>query len=343
MQALPDSPPDAEIVAGSVERFPRARHVEEVRRLSQIRPWRSVGLITLQWGVVVAAMTCALYFPYWWVYLIAGVVIATRQQAIGVLVHDGAHWLLFKNHTVNDIVCDLFLGFPSNLSTTLYRSTHFQHHRYVNTEEDCDLAAQRDDHEWFDWPKTRSELWWTMLRSITGLNAYRAWPLVKQWAPWMHMTDPITPAFPLRARVLYVANIVAVYTAIALGFRYAPGNTLVVVLLYIIPTMTLLNLFNRLRATSEHVGLADEQDELGATRSVAPSWWERLTVCPVGVNYHLEHHLFPSVPGPNLARLHRHLMQDDDYRRRAHVTRGYAGAVNELMASPEPTSRGLRA
>ncbi len=337
MEPILDAPPNAEIAASSVERFPRARHVETVRRLSRINPWRSVWLIALQWGVIVAAMTCALYFPYWWVFLIAGLVIATRQQAIGVLVHDGAHWLLFKNHTVNDIVCDMFLGFPSNLSTTLYRKNHFQHHRFVNTEDDCDLAALREDHDWFDWPKTRSEFWWTMLKSVTGLNAYKAWPLVKQWAPWMHIFDPITPAFPLRARVLYVVNIAAVYAAVAAGFVYAPRSTLIVVLLYVVPTVTLLNLFNRLRATSEHVGLSDEHDELGATRTVKPRWWERLTVCPVGVNYHLEHHLFPSVPGPNLAELHRRLMQDDDFRQRAHVSPGYSGALRELMTATPPS------
>ncbi len=333
MQAIPDAPPNAELAAEEIERFPRARHVDEVRRLSQVRPWRSIGLIALQWGVIVASMTFAVWFPYWWVYLIVGVVIATRQQAIGVLVHDGAHWLLFKNHTTNDVVCDLFLGFPSNLSTTLYRKTHFQHHRFVNTEDDCDLAAQRDDHDWFDWPKTRGEFWWIMLRSITGLNAYRAWPLIKQWAPWMHLFDPITPAFPLRARLLYVVSISVVYGALAAGFVYAPQTTLVVVLLYIVPTLTLLNLFNRLRGTAEHIGLEHEPDELAATRTVVPLWWERLTVCPVGVSYHLEHHMFPSVPGPELPALHRALMQDDQYRERAHVSHGYTQVLGELMES----------
>lgn len=327
----PAQPLTAEVDA-PLERFPRAPHMAEVRRLSQIRPLRSIALIALQWGVIVAAMTAAVWFPYWWVYLIAGVAIASRQQAMGVLVHEGAHWLLFRRRWLNDLASDLFLAFPVNMSTTLYRSTHFQHHRYVNTDEDCDLAAQRDEHEWFVWPKSRVGFWWTMLRSITGMNAAGAWPLVKQWAPWMHLYDPITPVFPLRARVVYVVNSAAVWAAMLWGFATYPHNTTVILLLYVVPTFTVLNFVNRLRATSEHVGLVGEADELGATRTILPRWWERLLISPVGVNYHLEHHLFPSVPGPNLKELHQTLMQDPQYAHRAHVTRGYTGVLRELMA-----------
>ncbi|MBW3599736.1 MAG: fatty acid desaturase, partial [Planctomycetes bacterium] len=93
---------------------------------------------------------------------------------------------------------------------------------------------------------------------------------------------------------------------------------------------TLMNLFNRLRATAEHVG-APWTHELNSTRTVVPTWLERLTIAPMNVSYHLEHHLFPSVPGPNLDKLHRLLMEDESFREHAHITRGYTGVVRELM------------
>ena len=74
--------------------------------------------------------------------MLAAAIIGSRQQALGILVHDATHYLLYKNRTVNDIVSDLCCGFPVNISTTLYRSTHFRHHRFANTEQDPDLVLQ---------------------------------------------------------------------------------------------------------------------------------------------------------------------------------------------------------
>ncbi len=335
------NPADAELAGQAAERltrFPRTRHIETVRRLSQVNAWRSILLLASIWIPLVGVMAWAVVMPRWWVYLIAMGVVGSRQVAMGVLVHDAVHYLLFKNRLLNDIVSDFFLAFPIGMSTTLYRKTHFQHHRFTNTEDDCDLAAQREDGEWFEWPKNASEFRRVMIRSILGLNLHRGWIMFKHWAPWYHLRDPISPAFPLYARVLYVLNMAAAYAALGWGFTNAPWETLKIILLFMIPGTTLVNFAMRLRATAEHIG-ADNREELRATRTVLPHWWERWIISPVGVNYHLEHHLFPSVPGPKLAELHRELMTDQEYRDRALVTQGYDGVLKELMSGAEETAR----
>jgi fatty acid desaturase len=65
---------------------------------------------------------------------------------------------------------------------------------------------------------------------------------------------------------------------------------------------------------------------------VTPTWWERLIFCPGNVNYHLAHHLFPSVPFFNLPRLHRRLMQEEVFRERAHITVGYTSMLCGVLA-----------
>ncbi|MEN1678116.1 MAG: fatty acid desaturase family protein [Planctomycetota bacterium] len=318
-------------------RYPRAPHTETVRRLSAVRPLRSVGLILEVWAPLVLAMTLVCWMPYWWVMIPAGLVVGSRQVAMGVLVHEAVHYSLFRTKWLNDLVSDLFLAFPIGMSTGLYRKTHLAHHRHTNTDEDPDLAAQKTEREWFEWPKSRAAFYWTLVRSLTGLNFYRGIVMFKQWSPALHLWGPVTPAFPLHTRIIYVLNIAAVYALFGWWFSTAPWQAAAVVAVYLLPGLTVVNLSMRIRATAEHIGV-DNAEEIRATRTVLPRWWERLFISPVGVNYHLEHHLFPSVPGPRLAELHRELMDDEHYRSTAHVTKGYDGVMRELMTDRAPGS-----
>ncbi|QDV56641.1 Fatty acid desaturase [Rosistilla oblonga] len=315
-------------------RFSRTRHIESVRALSDVNGWRTTGYLLFHWSLMIAAMFAAGYSGHWAVYLVAAFVVASRMQALGVMLHDGVHYLLYKNRSVNDVVCDLFIAFPIGMSTTLYRRTHFRHHRFANTEEDQDLAAQREEQEWFEWPKTRWGCFVTMLRSLLGINAHRSWILFKYWAPWNHLYRPVDAAFPMRARVLYVASMIVVYSGFAVAIKVSPRVALSLMALYLFSGITLLNLINRVRATAEHLGTR-QTHELNATRTVLPSLFERIMIAPYGVNYHLEHHLFPSVPGCNLSKLHDELMQDDEFCEHAHVTKTYVGVIRELM-TPNP-------
>lgn len=339
--SIGDNVVDPPEFAASLERYPRKHVTAEVRRLSQVNGWRTTGLLVLHWSIVLLAGWAAVASGHWAVYALAMVVIATRQQALGVMLHDATHYLLYKNRTVNDVVSDLFVAFPLGMSTDLYRATHFRHHRYTNTEDDPDLRYQRKDADWYDWPKTRLGCAWVVVKSLLGLNVHKAHEPYKMWSPWMNILRPLDgkPRYPLRARVLLVLSTAAFYAAII-----GSGLIIPALLLWAVPGLTIMNLFNRLRATAEHLHTPSTH-ELNATRTVIPTWFERLSIAPMNVSYHLEHHLFPSVPGPNLAKLHRVLMQDEEFRTKAHLTHSYVGLLRELMtpkqepqeASPSPS------
>jgi fatty acid desaturase len=311
----------------SLERYPRKHVAAEIRELSQVNGWRTTGLIVFHWSIILLAGWGAIASGHWAAYLAAIVVIATRQQALGVMLHDAAHYLLYKNRTVNDVVSDLLIAFPLAMSTDLYRATHFRHHRFTNTADDPDLRHQRNDRDWFDWPKTRAGCAWVLVKSVFGLNIHKAREAYATWSPWMNLFRPLDgkPYYPLRARVLLVISTVVFYAAIV-----GLGIIVPAIVLWAVPLLTIMNLFNRLRATAEHIG-APWTHELNSTRTIIPSWLERMTIAPMFVSYHLEHHLFPSVPGPNLGKLHNLLMQDEEFRSQAHITRSYAGLFRELM------------
>ena len=326
--SITESGPD---FSETLPRYPRAPHAEIVRQLTEVNGWWTSVVIATQWSSIIGSLVVAAYYPYWWVFVICGVVIATRMQALGVLLHDATHYLLYKNRVVNDVVSDLTLAFPLGMSTTLYRRTHFRHHRFTNSEQDQDLVAQREEGEWYEWPKSKLGLTWALARSVFGVNAHKAWILYTYWAPWHSLFKPIDSDFPLRARVLYLLSAAGIYSLIGWGISVDWKLTATLCALYAIPSLTLLNLINRVRATAEHVG-TERTHELNSTRSIVPRWYERLTIAPFNVSYHLEHHLFPSVPGYNLQRLHRHLMEDPEFRDQAHVTQSYAGFFHEVMS-----------
>lgn len=312
-----------------LDKFSRTQHIELVRKLSKVSGTHTTLYLLAQWSTMIATFAVAAFADHWAVYIAAGLVIASRMQALGVMMHDGAHWLLYNNRKVNDIVSDLFIAFPLGMSTTLYRKTHFRHHRYTNTNEDQDLAAQQQEQEWYQWPKTRLGCAWLLFRSLFGFNFYKGWVLYKHWAPWNNFTSP---DFPKSSRILYVASTITVYCLFAFAFQVNWRIAVTLMLLYVLSGYTFLNIINRLRTTSEHLGTPGTH-ELNDTRTVLPNPVERFFIAPYGVNYHLEHHLFPSVPGFRLAKLHLELMKDDRFREKAHVTQGYTGVIRELMSA----------
>ncbi|HEX4150331.1 MAG TPA: fatty acid desaturase family protein [Pirellulales bacterium] len=312
-------------------RFARATMMPEVRRLSRVSNLRSALTIALQWVMILSAGTLAVWSGHWLVYLLAMAVIGSRQQALGILSHDATHYLLFSNRKVNDLVSDLCCAFPVNMSTTLYRHSHFQHHRFVNTERDPDWLLQQRDPDW-RWPKTRREALVLFFRCAFALNAHSAYRAAAMWSPAAHLFDKLGPALPLHSRLLYVLSSAAIWIVLI-----KTGILVPVLLLWLLPAMTMLNVTNRMRATGEHI-LTPSTHELDATRTVVPSPLERFFVAPLNVNYHLEHHLFPSVPACNLRQLHGVLMQDPQFRAQAHLTYSYFGKRGLIAELVEPQS-----
>ena len=79
------------------------------------------------------------------------------------------------------------------------------------------------------------------------------------------------------------------------------------------------------------------------TRTTQPTWLERIFLAPKNVNYHIEHHFFPSVPFYRLPELHAILMSKPGYREGAHVTRTYWGVLEESVGRTPSNRSKVRA
>ena len=123
---------------------------------------------------------------------------------------------------------------------------------------------------------------------------------------------------------------VVITNAILLAMLTLAGHP-ALYLLWVGAWLTTYSLAMRIRSIAEHAMVPDPADELNNTRTTIARWWERLLIAPNGVNYHLEHHLLPTVPHYNLRRMHT-LLRDRGVLAQACVAVGYR-EVLRLAAS----------
>jgi fatty acid desaturase len=312
----------------STYRYDRRWILDDVRRLSQINDWYSAFLVLSNWVIALSAGAAAIWLRHWAAYLVAGVIIGTRVQSLAVLMHDAVHQTLFNNRRVNDLVGDLLLAFPLFISIHLYRAEHLRHHRFTNTAEDNDYQIQLNDPD-HHFPKTKPQMLWLFAKSLLGLNVlrYLGHAGIRRSLAVTNLHNPPHLDFDYRLtlRLRYVVWVTVVFGAILIS----PWPRTILGL-YLIPLFVWGNIINRVRSFAEH-HLVANWEEINGTRTVIPSLLDRILIAPHNISYHLEHHLFPSVPGPKLIQLHERLMMDERFQSRAHLTFGYWGVIRELL------------
>ena len=102
-----------------------------------------------------------------------------------------------------------------------------------------------------------------------------------------------------------------------------------ILLFWIIPYATLYQTLNRIRLSTEHFNITDVN--LFKTRSVIPSVIEKFFFTPYNLGYHVEHHLYPSVPFYNLPKLHEILMKKADYKENVIVHTSYIRVLKDFI------------
>ena len=313
----------------------RKKIIAEVRKLSKVSTFHSLLAILNQWTIVIAAASLAIWSGNWAVYLLAMMIIATRQHALGILVHDACHYRLFPNKIANDMITDLLVSFHLGMSTSLYRKWHYPHHRYVNTDKDPEIMGEKGSPETWQWPNTKLHMVKLFLKDAFGFNIINMAGIMSLWSPWsrLHLPSKDPGGIPVREKVALILFAVTGVSALVYF-----GLVVDYLLLWILPSLTFFNIIFKFRSFAEHKVVRNE-NELNNTRTVIPNWLERFLISPCNVNYHLEHHLFPSVPFYNLPKLHRLLMEDPVFQKEAQLSNSYlgfgTGVIKELTTVNE--------
>jgi fatty acid desaturase len=284
----------------------------ELRRFSHLDVARGLIGVARQWFIISVAITVATSTQSWVVYLVAIVVIATRQHALAVLMHDASHYLLHRNRTVNTIVSNLLLSFPLLISTDRYRRHHLLHHRYLNSDRDPD----RDDSIA---PASRRALMLLLGKDLIGLSAIRTLTTMSYFSVLGAMFKPSSsadglPPLERRLAIVFFSGVPAIVLVLGAWWQ--------LLILWIVPMMSVLPPILRLRALAEH-GACASTNQLDSARTVDAGVIERMLLAPCNVNYPQEHHLYPSVPFYHLPALSRLLREQREFIDHAQLNAGY--------------------
>lgn len=308
---------------------------QDVKVLSRVDVRRSVYHLCEIWGVIIFAWYSSAVLvplssgvPGFCVYVLAVAVIASRQHALMVITHDGIHKRLSRKLWVNDGLARFVAAFPVFISLAKWRFIHLYHHQYTHTFQDPDRAI------FARYPLVRQKLIGLLLRDVCGLNVFST---LKYFIDLPFGMKDFNRRFfgPEREQqyqgVADMSAFAIFWSTLLLGGMMW-GSTAVVwfVLYWLIPYCTLTQVFFRLRGAIEHGNVPDPQNPYQQTRTYFIHPFVSFFFAPKQVNYHLEHHLYPSVPFYNLPRLHKKLQQTE-YLQDAAYCEEFAVSLQKLV------------
>lgn len=284
---------------------------------SRIQSSKTIAALAFDWAVMIGMIAATEYvFANFGTtvvtllfYFVAAVIIASRQHALLVLMHEAAHFRISKNQLFNDFIGEMFAAFPTMSTLVGYRKHHIQHHRTTNTDADPDWARKLSLPDW-QYPQSGK----TIAR-VFSKQLYRGgW----DWCRFMYMIGKDD-----RRRVIY-------WSALSLGM-VASGHAVAFLMYWIFPLACIFPLIQRIRSTSEHFGLPNEH-EFNGTRNTLAGPIETFLFSPHEVNRHLTHHLFPSIPFYNLSKLHDELLQFEAYAKLGHLNDSFFFGPRSVIA-----------
>jgi fatty acid desaturase len=301
---------------------------EDIESLLEMDDWRSWLSIGIDWAIVFGSLALVAVWPNPLTVIVALVLIGARQLGFAVLMHEASHRSLFSNRRVNDWVGNWLCAYPIWSDLHPYRPYHLQHHARTGSAEDPDLGLVKP------FPITPESLRRKVVRDLSGQTGVKF-----ARAAWRRSLGGMRKSPVARRAFLGVV----VTNAALFGVLWALGHP-ALYLLWVGAWLTTNTLVTRIRAIAEHALTPDGEDPLGNTRTVLPSWWERLLIAPNRVGFHLEHHLLMTVPHYHLPRMNRMLRQrgvlDDACVERSYwsVLRRAAsrGTPDEPVLTPNP-------
>ena len=247
-------------------------------------------------------------WPHWITAILCILLMIRCFNSFAQLIHSSDHSGLFSSYWPNEIfgnLCSLFLGYTK----TGHGATHHSHHIYLNTEKDPDrvflgVADPRQDSA----HKTLR----LMVRDFLMMTAFRrlfqyAQPDKKTFdsTPWRRLSwSFVFRALRMQLPVAIVQSALLAWYWVILGPQYY-------FCFFIFPLFSLYTAQIRLRSFAEHAFdhdyTPDSPEKVWVSRSINATFLERLVIAPLGIPYHFEHHLFPTIPYYNLPKLHREL------------------------------------
>ncbi len=296
---------------------------DDIRALTRPSNLAGAYAVASTWLVIAGTLVALARWPHPLTFALAVIVLGGRQLALAVAMHDAAHGTLFRTRWLNERFADLVCAAPVWSDTARYRRHHLAHHAHTGTERDPDLSLALAE------PMSRRSLARKVARDLlgsTGLKRVVGLVLIDLELLAFDVSGRARRlpyrGFAAHARAglrhLWKPALANVALAAIAGWTYAA---------WAVAYLTTFSLVVRVRSLAEHAGMARGDDPLHNTRSTHAGVLARAIFAPLHVNYHLEHHLLPTVPWFRLPALHRRLAGEIPASSRA---RGYLDVLRAV-------------
>lgn len=297
----------------------------EIRTLAERSNVMGLWLVLHCWGTIIASVALFGLWPNILTFLVAVMVIGSRQLGLAILMHEAAHNALFKNRSLNDFVGEWLCGRPILAELSAYRHYHLTHHRFTQTDRDPDLVLSSK------FPTSRASLKRKFVRDLTGQTGVKQ--LVAQILMSVRLAgdhdaidaaaSDFAQAFKARDLIKSLPVFVGIIVLLGLAGEWWWGLAF-----WLLPYLTWFQFVLRVRNIAEHGATEESENPLQNVRTTLAGPLARLLVAPYWVNYHLEHHMVMHVPCWRLKQMHAQLV-DRGLASQMRITPSYRQALTE--------------
>ena len=250
--------------------------------------WRNVRAVVLVWTWT--ALLAYLGVRFGWLAAVAAFILMGPIHArFAILMHEAAHKLLFSAKRTNDVVGKWLIAYPAFVPISVYRRSHFAHHREEFGPDEPDMAF------YGGYPCQAPDLARRLARDALGVSGYKNFKM---------LIVATTKSSSRRVALSIFAVQGAMFTLYWLG----TGAWWSYLVFWWLPWMTQWRVLNRLRAVAEHGGMVKSDDRRLTTHNVEQHWLARFWLVPYNTGWHLAHHVDMGVPWRNLPAYHRELL-----------------------------------
>jgi fatty acid desaturase len=273
------------------------------------------------WLVIFSAIAVAVYVNNILISLAAIFIVATRQNVLGLLIHEQAHCLGFKAKP-GDLLVNLFAAYPLLIMTVEgYSKVHLAHHRFYFEDNDPDLQ-RKSGPEW-TFPMPRNQLLQLFAKDVFGLNLVALIKGKKAGKERTQFNRPwLTPAWVRSGFYLVVVSLLT-----------WSGTWSIFLLYWLLPLVSVFQVIVRIGALCEHQYIPNAS-VLDSSPIIELYWWENMLLPNLNFNLHTYHHFCPGIAFNNLPKAHA-IFRREGLIDEANVFKGY-GAYFKYLVDSDP-------
>jgi fatty acid desaturase len=296
----------------------------------------TVGALAAGWAAFVVVGNS------WWTLAVAGLLAVLFTQ-VGFLGHDAGHRQIFGSRRSSYIAGVLMGNLGIGLSYGWWVAKHNRHHAHPNTEgADPDIATGA-----LIFTATQVNAPRGLVRVIRRYQAYLFFPMLLLEGVNLHLASVRALAGPRtsprrRTEVALLAAHFASYLALVVVVL-GPGLKAVA---FVMVQQGLFGLYLGCSFAPNHKGMpvltaTDRTDFLRrqvlTSRNIHGGWLTDLALG--GLNYQIEHHLFPSAPRPSLRRCQPLIREFCEQRGLPYCQTSLAGSFASVLGHLDSVGR----